>query len=102
MHRGEVVFSQADVRRFGGWRAVEALRTGGLRALQAIRGRSDNDGTERAEPAFAAAGAGSITINVYAAPGQSERNIATAVAAELDKRQAVAQRRANSRYQDKD
>lgn len=97
VHRGEVVFSQADVSRFGGWRAVEALRTGGLRALQAIRGNNN----ERAEPAFAGA-SGSITINVYAAPGQNERSIAAAVAAELDKRQAVARRRANSRFQDKD
>ena len=95
VHRGEVVFSQADVRRFGGWRAVEALRTGGLRALQALGGGSP-------APAFAAGGAGNITINVYAAPGQDERSIARAVAAELDKRQAIAARRANSRYQDKD
>ncbi|MDU4302026.1 MAG: hypothetical protein E7I45_13800, partial [Eikenella corrodens] len=95
VHRGEVVFSQADVRRFGGWRAVEALRTGGLRALQSLGGGN-------ASPAPALAGAGGVTINVYAAPGQDERSIARAVAAELDKRQAQAARRANSRYQDKD
>ena len=95
VHRGEVVFSQADVRHFGGWRAVEALRTGGLRALQSLGGGNAN-------PAPALAGAGGVTINVYAAPGQDERSIARAVAAELDKRQAQAARRANSRYQDKD
>ncbi|MDU1346223.1 MAG: hypothetical protein E6959_04080, partial [Eikenella corrodens] len=66
-----------------------------LRALQALGGGSP-------APAFAAGGAGNITINVYAAPGQDERSIARAVAAELDKRQAIAARRANSRYQDKD
>ena len=74
VHRGEVVFSQADVRRFGGWRAVEALRTGGLRALQSLGGGN-------ASPAPALAGAGGVTINVYAAPGQDERSIARAVAA---------------------
>ena len=95
VHRGEVVFSQADVRRFGGWRAVEALRTGGLRTLQALGGGNQ-------APALAAGGTGSVTVNVYAAPGQDERSIARAVAAELDKRQAIAARRANSRYQDKD
>lgn len=95
VHRGEVVFSQADVRRFGGWRAVEALRTGGMRALQSLGGGNTS-------PAPALAGAGGVTINVYAAPGQDERSIARAVAAELDKRQSIAARRANSRYQDKD
>lgn len=95
VHRGEVVFSQADVRRFGGWRAVEALRTGGLRTLQALGGGNQ-------APTLAAGGTGSVTVNVYAAPGQDERSIARAVAAELDKRQAIAARRANSRYQDKD
>lgn len=33
VHRGEVVFSQRDVARFGGWRVVEALRRGGMAAL---------------------------------------------------------------------
>lgn len=33
VHAGEVVFSQADVARFGGWQQVERLRTGGIGAL---------------------------------------------------------------------
>lgn len=37
VHRGEVVFSQRDVARWGGWRVVDALRSGGARALQALR-----------------------------------------------------------------
>ena len=32
-HRGEVIFSQADVKRFGGWQIVEKLRTQGIGAL---------------------------------------------------------------------
>ena len=32
-HRGEVIFSQADVKRFGGWQIVEKLRTQGIAAL---------------------------------------------------------------------
>ena len=33
VHKGEVVFSQADVRRFGGWRVVENLRRSGGQLL---------------------------------------------------------------------
>ena len=32
-HRGEVIFSQTDVKRFGGWQIVEKLRTQGIAAL---------------------------------------------------------------------
>ncbi len=33
VHKGEVVFSQTDVKRFGGWQIVEQLRTKGIAAL---------------------------------------------------------------------
>ncbi|WP_373747201.1 phage tail tape measure protein [Neisseria dentiae] len=39
VHKGEVVFSQRDVARFGGWRVVEALRRGGMAALNWGRGK---------------------------------------------------------------
>ncbi|MRN37213.1 phage tail tape measure protein [Neisseria sp. N95_16] len=41
VHRGEVVFSQRDVAKFGGWRVVEALRRGGMAALNWGRGKFD-------------------------------------------------------------
>lgn len=34
VHKGEVVWSQADIKRFGGVSAVESLRTGGTAAIQ--------------------------------------------------------------------
>lgn len=37
VHRGEVVFSQADVKRFGGWQVVETLRRKGLAAWNGLR-----------------------------------------------------------------
>lgn len=42
VHKGEVVFSQADVARFGGWRAVEALRKGGISTKGPARSRSES------------------------------------------------------------
>ena len=36
------MFSQADVARFGGWRAVEALRKGGISTKGPARGRSES------------------------------------------------------------
>ncbi|MBP2284867.1 hypothetical protein, partial [Pseudomonas sp. BP7] len=37
MHKGEVVWSQADIRRFGGVSAVEALRTGNVTPITSAR-----------------------------------------------------------------
>lgn len=37
VHRGEVVFSQRDVRRFGGWQMVDKIRRGGMAALDSAR-----------------------------------------------------------------
>lgn len=38
VHKGEVVWSQADIRRFGGVSAVEALRTGSVTPITASKG----------------------------------------------------------------
>lgn len=40
VHKGEVVWSQADIRRFGGVSAVEALRTGNVTPITAARSAS--------------------------------------------------------------
>ncbi|NQD55191.1 phage tail tape measure protein, partial [Pseudomonas sp. CM25] len=37
VHKGEVVWSQADIRRFGGVSAVEALRTGNVTPITSAR-----------------------------------------------------------------
>ncbi|WP_209952917.1 phage tail length tape measure family protein [Pseudomonas putida] len=50
VHKGEVVWSQADIRRFGGVSAVEALRTGNVTPITAARtaGRSQSGATSAA------------------------------------------------------
>lgn len=40
VHKGEVVFSQRDVARFGGWQMVERLRQGGANLLAKMGGSS--------------------------------------------------------------
>ena len=37
VHKGEVVFSQRDVARFGGWQMVDKIRRGGIAALDKAR-----------------------------------------------------------------
>ena len=115
VHRGEVVFSQADVRRWGGWRVVDALRTGRIgagllgRVKGALSGRPAAGTARRpapaAMPAFQTAAAapsfGGITININAG-GQSVESIAQAVRRELEKWQAAAARRTRSSMKDRD
>ncbi|MFN3048515.1 tape measure protein [Pseudomonas alloputida] len=50
VHKGEVVWSQADIKRFGGVSAVEALRTGNVTPITAARtaGRSQSGATSAA------------------------------------------------------
>lgn len=42
VHKGEVVWSQADIRRFGGVSAVEALRTGNVTPIASARSASSS------------------------------------------------------------
>lgn len=125
--KGEVVFNQTDVRRFGGWRVLEAIRRGGMRVLNALHlgslGGSFLDSLGNfavamlggsglpgivPPPAGAAtasgslSGSGSITVNVYAAPGMDERRVGEIVMQKLAQWQAAGRRRANSSFSDKD
>ena len=103
VHRGEVVFSQRDVARFGGWRAVERLRAGGTRALRAISGLMPTPDSFGGSSGGRIQMAGdTVTIHVHATAQQNPEQIAAAVARELDRRNAAKQRRANSAYRDKD
>ncbi|WP_199903974.1 hypothetical protein [Neisseria elongata] len=115
VHRGEVVFSQADVRRWGGWRVVDALRNGRIGAgllgrVKGVLSGRPAAGTARrpapaAMPAFQTAAAapsfGGITININAG-GQSAEYVAQAVRRELEKWQAAAARRTRSSMKDRD
>ena len=114
VHKGEVVFNQRDVAKFGGWRAVEALRRGGAGVLANIGNRLGlgfSDGQQNALPsptrfnaaphAISMAG-DNITINVHAAPGMNEHSLVNAIMAKLDERSRAKQRRRNSSFFDKD
>ena len=114
VHKGEVVFNQRDVAKFGGWQAVEALRRGGAGVLANIGNRLGlgfSDGRKAALPSptrfnaapHAVSMAGdNITINVNAAPGMSEQSLVNAIMAKLNERSQAKQRRRNSSFFDKD
>lgn len=106
VHRGEVVFSQADVRRFGGWQAVEALRRGGASALAGIKGILP--ASERRAPSgfagslkAAAPGGDHIVININGS-GMDAQAVAREVARQLDTRSRERQSHARSSYYDQD
>lgn len=114
VHKGEVVFNQRDVAKFGGWQAVEAIRRGGAGVLANIGNRLGlgfSDGRKAALPSptrfnaapHAVSMAGdNITINVHAAPGMSEQSLVNAIMAKLEARSQAKQRRRNSSFFDKD
>ncbi|WP_304673044.1 phage tail tape measure protein [Neisseria uirgultaei] len=112
VHKGEVVFSQRDVARFGGWQAVEALRRGGAGVLAAIGNRlgmGHSDGKpaplpspQRFHAAPAAIAGDTITVNVHAAPGMNEDSLVSKIMARLQEHSRAKQRRLNSSYFDKD
>ncbi|HEZ4566675.1 TPA: phage tail tape measure protein [Neisseria meningitidis] len=112
VHKGEVVFSQRDVARFGGWQAVEALRRGGAGVLAAIGNRlgmGHSDGKhaplpspQRFHAAPAAVAGDTITVNVHAAPGMNEDTLVSKIMARLQEHSRAKQRRLNSSYFDKD
>ncbi len=112
VHKGEVVFSQRDVARFGGWQAVEALRRGGAGVLAAIGNRlgmGHSDGKhaplpspQRFHAAPAAVAGDTITVNVHAAPGMNEDSLVSKIMAHLQEHSRAKQRRLNSSYFDKD
>jgi hypothetical protein len=75
VHRGEVVFSQADVARHGGVAAVEAMRLG-LRGYASGGPVNDNRMIRAAAygAAPAAGGApGAVVVNMSGQPAQTER-----------------------------
>lgn len=114
VHKGEVVFNQRDVAKFGGWQAVEAIRRGGAGVLANIGNRLGlgfSDGRKSALPSptrfnaapHAVSMAGdNITINVHAAPSMSEQSLVNAIMARLNERSQAKQRRRNSSFFDKD
>ncbi|UWH20860.1 tape measure protein [Pseudomonas sp. HD6515] len=52
VHKGEVVWSQADIRRFGGVSAVEALRTGNVTPITSARMTGGSQGQSGSSAGF--------------------------------------------------
>lgn len=65
VHKGEIVWSQSDIRKFGGVASVEALRNGNVSAIRGDSGRSGVSGqaasTQAPTPSM------SVEINNYSA-----------------------------------
>ena len=122
VHKGEVVFSQRDIARFGGWRVVEMLRRGGAQALAKVHGIGSRlleaPGAPSGAPVLAGAipvpasfhrsnsyqmsgGSQNITINIQGG-NQSPQEIAAEVARQLKAAGEAVARRARSAFSDKD
>lgn len=113
VHKGEVVFNQKDVARFGGWQVLDKIRKAGLDALGgllpvaapvlagAIPVATDFN---RAAPASAPA-AGmtvNITVNITVNGGSgSPAEIAREIARQLKQTADQAARRARSAFKDR-
>lgn len=110
VHKGEVVFNQRDVARFGGWRVLDKIRKAGLTALGSILPSS----TPEPRPALAGAvpvaadfnrggggGGGGMNINITInGGGSSAAEIAREVRRQIEQITANAARRARSAFKD--
>lgn len=78
VHKGEVVFSQADVKRFGGVDKVEAMRTRGIRGYS-------NGGVVGGSSSPASGAPSGITVNVTVnQDGSSEASVTDDMGKSLD------------------
>lgn len=109
VHKGEVVFNQKDVARFGGWQVLDKIRKAGLDALGgllpvaapvlagAIPVATDFN---RAAPASAPAAEMTVNITVNGGSG-SPAEIAREIARQLKQTADQAARRARSAFKDR-
>ena len=106
VHKGEVVFNQRDVARFGGWRVLDKIRKAGLTALGSILPSS----APEPRPALAGAvpvaadfnrGGGGMNISITINGGSSSAaEIAREVRRQIEQITANAARRARSAFKD--
>ena len=107
VHKGEVVFNQRDVARFGGWRVLDKIRKAGLTALGSILPSS----APEPRPALAGAvpvaadfnrgGGGGMNINITINGGSSSaEEIAREVRRQIEQMTANTARRARSAFKD--
>ncbi|GGU78974.1 tail protein [Pseudomonas laurentiana] len=73
VHKGEVVWSQADIRRFGGVAAVESLRTGNVTPISSARSASPaSSGGTNSRLTSGGHVSIPIAVNIQAQPGMSD------------------------------
>ena len=107
VHKGEVVFNQRDVARFGGWRVLDKIRKAGLTALGRILPSSAPEprpalaGAVPVAAAFNRGGGGGMNINITINGGSSSAaEIAREVRRQIEQMTANAARRARSAFKD--
>lgn len=107
VHKGEVVFNQRDVARFGGWRVLDKIRKAGLTALGSILPSSTPEprtalaGAVPVAADFNRGGGGGMNINITINGGSSSAaEIAREVRRQIEQITANAARRARSAFKD--
>ncbi|RPC12021.1 phage tail tape measure protein [Neisseria meningitidis] len=108
VHKGEVVFNQKDVARFGGWQVLDKIRKAGLDALGGllpVAATAAAPATPRTTPArlqTASAPAAGMTVNITVNGGSgSPAEIAREIARQLKQTADQAARRARSAFKDR-
>lgn len=100
VHKGEVVFSQRDVARFGGWQAVEKIRKSGIVPAAAPARLQTASAPARLQTATAPAAGMTVNITVNGGSG-SPAEIAREIARQLKQTADQAARRARSAFKDR-
>ncbi|CWO19765.1 phage tail related protein [Neisseria meningitidis] len=108
VHKGEVVFNQKDVARFGGWQVLDKIRKAGLDALGGllpVAATAAAPATPRTTPArlqTASVPTAGMTVNITVNGGSgSPAEIAREIARQLKQTADQAARRARSAFKDR-
>ncbi|MCL5848712.1 phage tail tape measure protein [Neisseria meningitidis] len=100
VHKDEVVFSQRDVARFGGWQAVEKIRKSGIAPAAAPARLQTASAPARLQTASAPTAGMTVNITVNGGSG-SPAEIAREIARQLKQTADQAARRARSAFKDR-
>lgn len=100
VHKGEVVFSQRDVARFGGWQAVEKIRKSGIAPAAAPARLQTASAPARLQTASVPTAGMTVNITVNGGSG-SPAEIAREIARQLKQTADQAARRARSAFKDR-
>lgn len=100
VHKGEVVFNQKDVARFGGWQAMEKIRKSGIVPAAAPARLQTASAPARLQTTSAPAAGMTVNITVNGGSG-SPAEIAREIARQLKQTADQAARRARSAFKDR-